>query len=118
MINTNSVGRAIAYTDTLDGKPTLFIEPQAIVGDYRVDFLLTPTASGLTGRKIVVECDGHDFHERTKEQAERDRSRDRGLTAGHTVLRFTGSEIYRNPRACAAQIETFVRGEILVLSNG
>ena len=24
-------------------------------------------------KKMVIECDGHDFHERTKEQARRDR---------------------------------------------
>ena len=30
-------------------------------------------------RQVVVECDGHDFHERTKEQAANDRERDRGL---------------------------------------
>lgn len=43
------------------------IEPQATVGNYRVDFQFTvrDVASGVT-RRLVVECDGHDFHERTK----------------------------------------------------
>lgn len=63
---------------------------QVPIGKYRVDFLLT-----LRGQKLVVECDGHDFHERTKEQARKDRSRDRYLTnEGYTVIRFTGSEIW------------------------
>ena len=46
----------------------------------------------------MVECDGHDFHERTKQQAANDRSRDRDLISnGYTVLRYTGSELYRSP---------------------
>jgi hypothetical protein len=54
---------------------------------------------------LIVECDGHDFHERTKEQARRDRSRDRYMTSlGFRVLRFTGSEIHRDAEACAQEI--------------
>lgn len=45
--------------------------------------------------KIAAEVDGHEFHERTKAQATRDKQRDRDLTAdGWVVVRFTGSEIY------------------------
>jgi hypothetical protein len=59
-------------------------------------------------RRLIIECDGHDFHERTKEQAAKDRSRDRAATiAGIDVLRFTGSEIWRDPWECAGQIITW-----------
>lgn len=45
---------------------------------------------------LAIECDGHDYHERTKEQAAHDRSRDRVLLGlGIKTIRFTGSEIYR-----------------------
>jgi hypothetical protein len=55
--------------------------------------------------KVVVECDGHEFHERTKEQARADKSRDRELTAmGYTVLHFTGSEIHADPWKCAREV--------------
>lgn len=86
------------------GDELLHIVVQAPVLTFRVDFLIV--AKGWQEeRKIVVECDGHDFHERTKEQAERDRSRDRKMTeAGYTVLRFTGREIYRDPIKCAEQV--------------
>jgi hypothetical protein len=58
---------------------------------------------------IAVECDGHDYHERTKEQAKRDRSRDRRLSMlGFRVARFTGSEIYRNPSRCAEEVTGLV----------
>jgi len=72
--------------------------------DYRLDFLFKLCLRG-DYRLLAVECDGHDFHERTKEQAARDRSRDRVLLeAGLPVVRFTGSEIYRNPQRCADEV--------------
>lgn len=81
----------------------MFLGPQVVIGDYRVDFLLRDGFKDERG--IVVECDGHDFHERTKEQAIRDRSRDRWLTLqGYTVLRFTGAEVWRDAQTCAVQI--------------
>lgn len=73
---------------------------------YRIDFAFF---DHTRRRRYAVELDGHDFHERTKEQAERDRSRDRALTAaGWVCLRFTGREVYRDPGACLDQIETFL----------
>lgn len=56
--------------------------------------------------RVAVELDGHDFHERTKEQASRDKRRDRILAAGGwTMLRFTGSDVYQDPAAVLAEIE-------------
>ena len=74
-------------------------------GNYRVDFMFSVVSkSGLT-KKLVVECDGHNYHERTKEQAAADRSRDRSLQElGYTVYRFTGSELHRDAFACARQV--------------
>src|SRR5687768_2589162 len=46
------------------------IVPQYSVGNYRVDFLVTFTPGTEPTVRVVVECDGHDFHEKTKEQAE------------------------------------------------
>lgn len=76
--------------------------PQYKWRNYRVDFALK-----YDGRLVFIECDGHDYHERTKEQAARDRSRDREMIlAGITVLRFTGTEIYNDPAACSIQALT------------
>lgn len=73
------------------------IQFQKKIGKYRVDVLV--------GKSLVVEVDGHDFHERTKEQAQRDKARDRFLVAHkYRVLRFTGSEVYRRPFACAWEV--------------
>jgi very-short-patch-repair endonuclease len=90
----------------------LRITPQAQLGRYRVDFLLTAYAperlvherAEWTWREqgLVVECDGHDFHERTKAQARRDKARDRALQAlGFQVYRYTGSEIWADVFGCA-----------------
>jgi very-short-patch-repair endonuclease len=84
----------------------ILIVPQCeILEPYRVDFLLVAADSNGKTHTAVIECDGHDFHERTKEQAQRDRKRDRRLqAAGHRVFRFTGSEIYRNPTATSREV--------------
>lgn len=74
---------------------------QEVVGPYRLDFAIVHLGAG----RIAIECDGHEFHERTKEQAARDKRRDRALqSAGWRVVRFAGSEIYRDAHACVAEI--------------
>lgn len=93
---------------------TLFIRRQVEIADIgRVDFEIRHYAEwsidqegGTEGwRSLIVECDGHDFHERTKEQAAKDRSRDRAaILAGYEVFRFTGSELWCDPLGCARQI--------------
>jgi very-short-patch-repair endonuclease len=88
---------------------TMIVQPQAQIDDYRVDFLISALhLTNMAQRRLVVECDGHAFHERTKEQAARDRSRDRYLTShDFDVFRFTGSEIWRDPWECASQITSW-----------
>jgi len=91
-------------------EPTLIVRPQAQLEGWRVDFLVHAYDFARHGgrkswKPLIVECDGHDFHERTKEQAARDRARDRKFQLrDFGVMRFTGAEIYRDPWACAAQI--------------
>lgn len=81
-----------------------FVKPQEQLGPYRADFVI-----GLveypSAQRVVVECDGHDYHERTKEQASHDRKRDRAMqSAGYKVFRFTGSDIYRDAIGCAREV--------------
>lgn len=85
---------------------------QINIEGMRVDFLYA--LHDQTGRVhwLVVECDGHDFHERTKEQAKKDRGRDRRLQSlGYTVMRFTGSEIYSDPVKCVIEILDWARSK-------
>ena len=101
--------RAAELRDSLDGS-TWRVLPQwqVLSGKYRVDFLVKPwwePEEGPPVQPIAVECDGHDFHERTKEQAARDKRRDRAFVAsGIRVMRFTGSEVLSDPMACAQQV--------------
>ena len=85
----------------------IFIEPQYVIGPYRVDFLMgflnKDKAADLL-ECIVVECDGHDFHERTKQQAAKDKARDRYLSSQvGRVVRFTGRELFRDPQGCLVE---------------
>jgi very-short-patch-repair endonuclease len=81
------------------------------VGPYRLDFAIHITDGAKLSKWIAVECDGHNYHERTKEQAQRDKARDRELAQmGFHVFRFTGSEIYRNNIACVLEIQKFAIG--------
>lgn len=88
------------------------LAPQVQVGSHRVDFLFAAELSdGEPQCLVVVECDGHEFHEKTKAQAAADKARDRDLTSyGCKVFRFTGSEIWRDPGACADEVIGHIRG--------
>ena len=73
---------------------------------YRVDFLIPVWYKNRDeGKLFVIECDGHEFHQKTKEQVERDNQRTRALQrAGYIVMRFSGSEIYKSPVKCAEEV--------------
>lgn len=90
-----------------------YIFPQMPVRNYKADFGLI--LHGYTGHyRLVAECDGHDFHEKSKEQAAHDKSRDRAfLEEGWPVMRFTGSEIHRDALACADQASDFLFEQML-----
>lgn len=55
--------------------------------------------------KVIVECDGHDFHEKTKAQVKRRNERDYNLQmGGYDLIHFSGSEIFNNPEECAKKV--------------
>lgn len=88
----------------------LSIVPQAAIGPYRIDIALYEKWYDGSEVKLAIECDGHEFHQRTKEQAARDKRRDRFLLSqGWTPLRFTGSEIHRDAAQCVEEIVSFYR---------
>lgn len=78
-------------------------EAQRKIWKYRVDFCVGST---------VIECDGLDYHDRTKEQATQDKRRDRDLQSmGYTVYRFSGAEIWADPEKCAKEVIKIIEGE-------
>jgi len=82
--------------------------------DYEIDLFLYLNCFIVAGHSlaklnmpffIAIECDGHEFHEKTKKQAQKDKSKDRFLNSkGLKVFRFTGSEITKAPDKCADEI--------------
>ena len=61
----------------------------------RVDILIW--CPGDENIKLIVECDGFKYHN-SKDAFEKDRKRDRLFKSkGYQVIRFSGTEIYRDP---------------------
>ena len=75
----------------------IYIYPQYKVGKYIVDFLVSYQCGDHLS-EIVVELDGHKFHDKNKKQRAYEKSRDRYLVKqGYKVFHYTGSEIFNNP---------------------
>ncbi len=91
----------------------LSLHPQVEIGDYRVDFIGTyhPRRDQSLAKKVIVECDSQQFHERDEKERRYEKKRDRFLQAkGYTVFRFTGSEIVKEPFRVAAEVISFLTG--------
>jgi len=94
---------------TIDGESpsVLRVQPQAHIGPFRVDFLLSANSDSL-----VVEIDGWQFHDRNQDQAVRDRKRDRQLAGlGFSTFRFAGSEVWADAFECAGECLSFLCGK-------
>lgn len=88
------------------GSPIMI--PQLPVGNLRIDFAIFQMDKKYEDyvHAYAVELDGHDFHEKSKEQAAADKKRDRALIShGWTVVRFTGSEIFKDCTACLDDLD-------------
>lgn len=82
---------------------TLTIIPQFKIDNFRADFKMVGDVS------LIVECDGHLFHEKTKEQTSRDKARDREFTkSGLKIFRYSGSDIYNKDSECVSECLEFV----------
>jgi len=116
---------ALSVRHALYSEGHITINAQHKIDDYRVDFMVTLTEGHLqqtlgyrvgTPRlyaSVIVECDGHDFHEKTKEQARRDKKRDRTLQKlGYNVLRFSGSDIWKDVMKCADECLEFLEAKL------
>jgi very-short-patch-repair endonuclease len=82
--------------------------PQMTVGPYRIDFTLTgiPETRFL---KVAIEIDGHEGH-KTKEQRNHDTERERYLQRHNwKVIRFTGSQVYRDAGACVIEARDLIK---------
>lgn len=87
---------------------------------YRVDFAVEPLdrlylcfAEALGyGLKVAIELDGHEFHERTKEQVALRNRRDRDLQAhGWRVFHVSGSELVKDGKRQTQEVVEAVERE-------
>lgn len=73
----------------------------------------SPDGVVISQKQLAVEADGADFHDRTPEQAIRDRKRDRQLQAmGLSVSRFAGSKVWRDVFGCAREAVWFLKQSV------
>lgn len=102
-VNRSDLSTSQNYFDFLTQHEVTLYEGTRKEVSYRLDFLIQFT-NFKSGKDydFAIECDGHEFHEKTKEQARKDKKRDRDLLiSGIVPIRFTGSEIYKNAFRCA-----------------
>lgn len=97
-----------------------YINPQyEIVRDngksYRVDFYIDNDWMKYGTYGLIVECDGHEFHEKTKEQVNRRNDRDLELkNIGYDILHLSGSQIYNNPMKYAYYVIDYFKKTVVI----
>lgn len=98
------------------------IEPQFLIGKYKVDFKITNQKSIYSkkenktidiSRSILVECDSQQWHERTEKERRYEKARDRYFTKKNLkIFHYTGTEITEQPFEVASEILQEVTGFI------
>lgn len=101
------------------GDSMMWLMPQFEVPTAKHNYYVDFAVDGVSGLNIAIECDGHDFHEKTKEQVAHDNERDYNLKmAGWDILHFSGSQIYNAPFKCARQTINYVVEEYVKHKDG
>lgn len=76
---------------------------------YRLDFYFIVNYKNQETKYFGIECDGYDFHQKTKAQVKYDNQRQRDLqNEGIEIIRFSGSEIWENPFKCANEVKNII----------
>ena len=113
LLTWHVIGQAVRARDVASAQIYLVAQWPVEVGgrSYRLDFIVSHErrpeyeARDLSAPLIAVELDGHDFHERTKEQVASRDQRDRDLQiAGWRVFHFSGSVFHADPVGCVSQV--------------
>jgi len=79
-------------------------------GAWVIDFVVRSKSADEPRGTVAIELDGHEFHEKTKEQVAHDKRRERAIVrAGLPVLRFSGHEIWRDTRKCVQEVIDYFR---------
>lgn len=116
-----------AWLRVVNGRP---IHPQTQISNYRADFTVSALdhfRSGYFSDELiqkmnipiyVIEIDGFEWHDKTPEQAEHDRKRDRFMTSlDYRVIRFSAREVFREPYVCALEVSARIENDIFSIYN-
>lgn len=104
------------------------LQPQFQIGNYRADFVVSPADHFHRGLHFseemlqriaeklptyAIEIDGFEWHDKTPEQAERDKKRERFIQLqGFTVLRFAAREVLRDADSTAREVSQRLHADI------
>lgn len=106
-INLLGINLCNPFIDVLGIENQVEIECQE--NTYRVDFFITVNYKNQGIKYFVIECDGHEFHQKTKKQVENDNKRTRDLQKkGCEIIRFSGTEIWHKSNKCACEIRNII----------
>lgn len=107
-INGGTLPKLISEKGKFEGHEPLLICPQRWIGGHRADFAIVHQKYW---RRLVIECDGFEYHDRNVQLAQRDKQRDRAfLIKGWPVMRFNGTEINRKIAMCLDDIAGYLVG--------
>ena len=81
--------------------------------DFEFDLVKRKNLYGLTNDlKYVIELDGYEYHS-SKKQMEYDYERENNLKElGYKVIRFTGSQVYKNPFQCVVKFMNIILNDM------
>ena len=92
-----------------DYQKEIQIDEKKYVADFIIEYSEVFNSFLKNDFKLVIERDGYEFHNKTREQIDYDNHRDYDMKInGYEVLRFSGSEIYNNPDKCFYKIIKFI----------
>lgn len=112
------IEKILATALVIETKDGLYFEPQYEIQTknkkYIVDFCVFGDEFVNSFLKkdfqLIIECDGYDFHQKTKKQVDYDNQREYDLKMEkYEILRFSGSKIYNEPIKCANEILNYIR---------
>jgi len=87
--------KLLEFTISVQSKDEIF---EGYIPDFAI--YINNLVSGF-----VIEIDGHEWHEKTKEQVRADKEKDRAyLKNGFIPIRFAGSEVYHNAKRCVDEL--------------
>lgn len=101
------------FTVNITPQKKICIEEKVYYADFLLRYYIENPFCESFCYELIIECDGHDFHNSTKEQVKKDNERDFDLKrAGYDVLHFSGSQIYENPWKCADEALSYFEENI------